>query len=60
MAGRAKHAQRSRYGYKERQQMAKTFLSYCYIKNELKPAQQIAKRPGLLARLLRRRTVPNE
>lgn len=60
MTSKAKHAQRSRKTYRERQREARTYLNYCYMKNEIKKAQQNAKKVGFFARLFRRRTDNHE
>lgn len=60
MTSRAKHAQRSRKTYRERQREARTFLNHCYMKNEFKRAQQTARKTGFFARLFRRRTDNHE
>lgn len=60
MTSKAKHAQRSRKTYRERQREARTFLNHCYMKNEIKTVQRNAGKTGFFARLFRRRTDNHE
>lgn len=60
MTSKAKHALRSRKTYRERQREARTYLNHCYVKSEVKKAQQNIKKTGFFARLFRRRTDDHE
>ena len=60
MTSRAKHAQRSRKTYRERQREAKSYLNHCYVKNEIKTVQQNDGKTGFFAKLFRRRTNNHE